>query len=233
MYNEQMEHLISAALADGVLTEKEKQILFKKAESMGIDLDEFEMVLDARLFELKKQESLPSSAPKSNKYGDIRKCSACGAMLQSFQTVCPDCGHEVLNIDANTSITKLFKMLDEVEAQRKEGGLKSVVTGFLAQGFQMGFGDKTTQRKIDIITNFPIPTTKEDILEFLSLAVPNAKKTGNFFNRNDPENVSHNIFVPAWKSKCEQIIMKARFSMKNDHETLAEINEYAKILKIK
>ena len=29
MYNEQIEALISAALADGVLTEKEKQILFK------------------------------------------------------------------------------------------------------------------------------------------------------------------------------------------------------------
>ena len=42
MYNEQIEVLISAALADGVLTEKEKQILFKKAESMGIALDEFE-----------------------------------------------------------------------------------------------------------------------------------------------------------------------------------------------
>lgn len=57
MYNEKMESLISAALADGVLTEKEKQILFKKAESMGIDLDEFEMVLDARLVELKKKEA--------------------------------------------------------------------------------------------------------------------------------------------------------------------------------
>ena len=57
MYNEQIEALISAALADGVLTEKEKQILFKKAESMGIDLDEFEMILDARLVELKKKEA--------------------------------------------------------------------------------------------------------------------------------------------------------------------------------
>ena len=47
MYNEQIEQLISVALADGTLTEKEKQILFKKAQSMRIDLDEFEMVLDA------------------------------------------------------------------------------------------------------------------------------------------------------------------------------------------
>ena len=31
MYNEQLEKLIDYALADGELTEKEKQVLFKKA----------------------------------------------------------------------------------------------------------------------------------------------------------------------------------------------------------
>ena len=45
IYNNQLEALIEAALADGVLTEKEKQILFKKAQMQGIDLDEFEMAL--------------------------------------------------------------------------------------------------------------------------------------------------------------------------------------------
>ena len=53
MYNEQLENLINRALSDGELTEKEKQILFKKAEAAGIDLDEFEMVLDAKLYEKK------------------------------------------------------------------------------------------------------------------------------------------------------------------------------------
>lgn len=56
MYSEELEYLIDAALADGVLTEKEKQILFKRAQAMGIDLDEFEMVLDARLVKMKKTE---------------------------------------------------------------------------------------------------------------------------------------------------------------------------------
>ena len=35
MYNEKLEELIDAALADGVLTEKEKQVLFKKAQESG------------------------------------------------------------------------------------------------------------------------------------------------------------------------------------------------------
>ena len=41
MYNEQLETLIDAALADGVITEKEKQLLFRKAQSLRIELDEY------------------------------------------------------------------------------------------------------------------------------------------------------------------------------------------------
>ena len=33
MYNEKIETLLNAALADGNITEKEKQILFKKADA--------------------------------------------------------------------------------------------------------------------------------------------------------------------------------------------------------
>jgi hypothetical protein len=113
MYNEQIENLINLALADGELTEKEKQILFKKAESFGVDLDEFEMVLDAKLAERKKSmpSSTTTSAPKSEKFGDVRKCPACGAMLQSFQTKCDDCGHEYTSVQAVGSAQKLFDLL--------------------------------------------------------------------------------------------------------------------------
>lgn len=63
MYNEKLESLICAALADGVLTEKEKQVLFKKAEVMGIDLDEFEMVLEGRLAKLQKEMAAKAPQP--------------------------------------------------------------------------------------------------------------------------------------------------------------------------
>lgn len=63
MYNEKLEALISAALADGVLTEKEKQVLFKKAEAMGIDLDEFEMVLEGRLAKCQKEKAEKEPQP--------------------------------------------------------------------------------------------------------------------------------------------------------------------------
>ena len=57
MYNEELERLIEFAFADGQLTDKEKQVLIKKAVTYGIDADEFEMVLDARFFEMQKLKS--------------------------------------------------------------------------------------------------------------------------------------------------------------------------------
>lgn len=105
---------------------------------------------------------------------------------------------------------------------------------FYAQSFSVMTGpSKVDKKKMEIISHFPIPTTKNDILEFLSLAVPKAKQKGNFFTKNSPENKAHNDFVPVWKTKCEQIIMKAKFSMKEDKEALEEIMQYAKELGIK
>jgi hypothetical protein len=236
MYNEQIENLINLALADGELTEKEKQILFKKAEAAGIDLDEFEMVLDAKLFE--KQQTVKAAAPsvaapKSDKFGDVKKCPACGAIAQSFQTKCSDCGHEFSNIGANVSIGKLFEMLNACENERKEesNSITGAFGSLMAKG--LGQGDKVTEKKKSIISGFPIPNTKDDILEFLSTAIPNAKQKGNFLTKQQPENKSHNDLAPTWLSKCEQIIMKAKFSMKEDKKTLEEIMQYAKELGIK
>lgn len=56
MYNEELERLINAAMADGKITDSEKSALRKKATSLGVDLDEFDLELNARLLELQKEK---------------------------------------------------------------------------------------------------------------------------------------------------------------------------------
>lgn len=225
IYGNYMEHLIDMALADGELTEKEKQVLFKKAEANGIDLDEFEMVLDARLYEKQKatqavQSTTQGAAPKSEKYGDVRKCPSCGAIVESFTTRCPDCGHEFSNIGTVSSFNLLSSKLEALENQKK-GTLWGAIKD-----------ESIDKQKVSLINGFPVPTTKEDILEFVSMAAPLAKPATKlmFFSGLDVQQYS---IAKAWKSKCEQVIMKARFSMKEDKSTLAEIEKYAQELKIK
>jgi ankyrin repeat protein len=47
--NIELEKLIDLAIADGTLTDKKKQVLEKKRQELGVDLDEFELVVEAKL----------------------------------------------------------------------------------------------------------------------------------------------------------------------------------------
>lgn len=259
MYNEQIEKLIELALADGELTEKEKQVLFKKAEAAGIDLDEFEMVLDARLYE-KTQNKTPSpvAAPKSDKYGDVKKCPSCGTIVQSFSGKCSDCGYEFRDIQSDVTINKLFDALMEADNipmdEYKESSLNKMIvnnsgksSGIIGQQLSRSseilakadeqkreaehfkrHKEKIISKKIQIISNFPVPNSKEPLLEFLTLGISKATptKTGfiGLFTKTDADK-EHNALVPAWKSKIEQVVMKAKMSLKEDKALLADIDK--------
>ncbi len=222
MYNEKLEALITAALADGVLTEKEKQILFKKAEAMGIDLDEFEMVLDARLVELKKKEaranqqyllemekakSAQPSAPKSEKYGDVRKCPACGAIVPSIAAICPECGQEFTNIKANSTAKMLMLKIDEIQAQSSvaQRGLNASDEK-TAREEKSAIEHQVENRTIQAISNFPIPNTKEDLIEFMTLCLSNS----------EADNFNVSKIGKAWQNKFEQLTAKARILIPNN-----------------
>lgn len=251
MYNEKIETLISAALADGVLTEKEKQILFKRAEAEGIDLDEFEMILDARLIELgNKKENISKSAPKSNKFGDVRKCPTCGAILQSFQTKCDECGHEIINAGSVQSASKLFDMLQAVELRKSQalsahdmeknkrleqlsnkhnsdGSLVKIFGGRDRKEIQdeeredlirelnrdaNNIEIKAREEKASIIKNFPVPNTKEDLLELLAMATSSAYDNDGVIGREEE----------VWIQKVDQIYQKIIVCSKNDKSLLEQ-----------
>lgn len=233
LYDPALERLIEMAIADGELTDKERAVLFKRAEAMGVDLDEFEMVLEARLYEKGQQmaaQTAAAPAPTSNKHGGIKKCPACGAVVPPFTAKCVDCGFEFNDAQANSNVERLFAMLNELEAQSQEDatGLFGGMSQAMGASFSsMMGGDKVTRRKKTLIENFPIPTTKDDILEFLTLAAPRTKTSMFNSDTNAKE------MAKAWKSKCEQIIMKAKIVLRDDKQTLEIIQEYAKELKIK
>ncbi len=62
-----IEKLIKAALVDGVVTDKERSILVKKVKEAGGDVDEFEMLLDARIYEAQQKNGKAKSEPAKPK----------------------------------------------------------------------------------------------------------------------------------------------------------------------
>jgi len=87
------------------------------------------------------------------------------------------------------------------------------------------------KRKISVVSAFPVPNSKADILEFMIMAVAEGgKKIGGFFSNMSDEEKS---YIKTWRAKSEQVVGKARFSLKDDKKLLDEINEYARKLEIK
>jgi len=119
MLTPELEQLIQYALEDGELTEKERSVLMRKAQEAGIDLDEFEMILNAKLHEAKKNASVAvPPKPSSSKHGEVRKCPACGAMVSAFTTKCSECGFEFTSVEAVKSANVLFEKLQALEMEK-------------------------------------------------------------------------------------------------------------------
>ena len=236
MYQEEIEKLIKYALVDGDISKKDRDILINKALKLGINQEEFEMVLDARIYQKNNLNESKSSKPdRSSTQKETKhiKCPNCQANIDPYVTSCEYCGYNVLERKSNSSIQSLFKLLNEAEEKRKNDP-NSIFSSFrklFSESFSHITGpNRVDRKKMEIISSFPIPTTKHDLLDFLTLAYPKAQTVGNFFTKNTNENKLHNQFALVWKNKCEQIIMKAKFSMKDDKETLNQVLFYAKKL---
>lgn len=243
--NAQLEKLIDLALADGVLTEKEKQVLYKKAKELNVDQDEFEMVLQAKIYLASKsftQQSPPevNDIKTSQKEGSVRKCPACGSAVNAFHTRCEDCGHEFRNISNARVVDELMRRLEEAEQEALISKPKRDYVGSFqrlldSEEYKTG---RIMDAKSKVISAFPVPNTKEDFLEILSLALSQvtAVKVTRFEKLLGTTSGSQNYRIryhQAWKALSEKIIVKSRFSMRNDEGTLREIERYARQLGIK
>ena len=106
-------------------------------------------------------------------------CTNCGKELSSFTVVCPACGCEVQGRQAADSVRKFY--VDITHAQ-------------------------TTKEKADLIKNYPIPNTKEDIFEFMMAA------SSNVLREEEKE------IYEAWLIKLEQTYQKAEILFSGDSE---------------
>lgn len=202
----EIEKLIDLALADGQVTEKERNVILKKASELGVDIDEVEMILDAQLHQF------VANKPKDKeKVGNIKTCPACGAGFKSMEINCVECGHEFSNIKANMTILDLISKIEEIEIQKDSiiTNLKRTDKFIESQNFE--------ERKHELIRNYPVPNTKDDILEFLTYSTSKITYRRGFDN--------------PWSVKADEIIMKSRLLFKNDKLMLDTLNKYEKEIK--
>ena len=136
---------------------------------------------------------------KSVYEGELHKCPNCGEVLGSFTAICPSCGYELRGAKAVNSVKNFAEQIEAASS---------------------------VEKKIDIIKTFAIPNTKEDVQEFLILALCSIDMDSY---SSSEEHSAAVLLSNAWISKFDQAYEKAKKLFKDSSE-LKEIdalyNEY-------
>lgn len=151
--------------------------------------------------------------------GKIHKCPNCGAILQSFTSACPFCGYELRDLNASSSLNKFSIGLEKITSKplpefKQEYSLlkKAIGKDFKSDDAKEEFerrAEETREEEIaNYITKYPIPNSKEDLMEFMILAT----------NSINIKASSDDIVKKAWLSKMNQIMQKAKITLKNSKD---------------
>ena len=225
MFSKELEEVIEAAIADGVLTDKERAVLHKRAQVEGVDPDELDVVIDGRLAKRKKEEDWlrpePPKVAESTKVGNIMKCPNCGAPYQPGTGKCPECGHVFQNVgvvssaqnfaDGLQKIMNKWTPIIEKAAKRERYDLNGKKIS------DKVYDSKRAQKDeiINYITNFPIPSAKTDLLEFIT-------------TMSARRNSSDMRFEEAYRAKLKEAVNKAKIYYADDPQLKPLIDRYTK-----
>lgn len=257
MFSKELENLIQATLEDGVLEDYERAALVKRATAEGVDLTELEIYINSILQKRKKEHDLAENGKqekidqkKKEEFG--RVCPNCGRQIPPMTVKCV-CGYEITTpSNSVSSVQILSKKLSEITLTESEE--KEIEEADPAE--KKGLREKFfADKKIDIISTFPVPNTKEDIIEFLALSVAGANKRLGFLDIkiNCYKMVAiAGIIIPffgwllgaffimsksfaeekmknAWREKFDQVMSKGR-SLRGDAEFTQQLDYYESIL---
>ena len=114
IFPEELNILIQQYLTDGVLTDKERQVILKKAEGMGLDRDEVDLYLDAEVQKIDQQTDAIVCKSKG------KACPYCGAPIPQLADKCPECG-QFVTPEASEELKEILNQLEDALVDLKAG----------------------------------------------------------------------------------------------------------------
>ena len=151
--------------------------------------------------------------------GNIHKCPNCGEVIKSFVTICPSCGFEFRDTKSSNAVKEFADKLEHLQSQKKAPSTISSV----AKSFGIGKSDNTEEQILNMIRNFTVPNTKEDVFEFMILASSNinisaisAEHSSDAGANSIEELNAMKARSDAWQSKMEQVYQKANIAFGSD-----------------
>lgn len=150
-------------------------------------------------------------AEEPRQKAEANRCPQCGEPLPAFTLRCPTCGFEPREKKPLSSISDLSRRLDEIEADRPKYKVYKKKKDQHEANLVVSPVD---QRKVTLIQSFPIPSSKEDLVEFVLLSSTNVNPKA--FAETANASASERALSRAWYSKMCQAYEKSQLVLKDD-----------------
>lgn len=177
MFSNELENLIQATLEDGVLEDYEKAALVRRAQAEGVDLAELEIYINS-ILQRRQKEMENEKKAKFEKHAQEKRealgqvCPNCGKQVPPMTLKC-ECGFEFTKGKSVSSVQLLFEKIEQIQS--------TPMKDMDADSDEYKAEKQARNNMIrETISLFPVPNTKEDIIEFLSLSASKSKQKGGF-----------------------------------------------------
>lgn len=224
----ELENLLAIALKDGSLSDKEREILFRKAEKLDVDMDEFEMELEGRLSE--KNESSISGLKAQFKGERIPYFTDLLAKLQLIDDEIANIRTTISSKVEGTVNNVIDTLLDNNPVQYGVDAVKSIFGGTTSQEKKAIAKENEEnhrinlliKKKVTIVSSYPLSHEIADSLEFVTLCISNFKTIENKYEEDEIYDSELELMY-AWKNKAEQIISNLKLlDLSDDLKTKIE-----------
>lgn len=186
MFSDELEMLIDAAIADGVITDKERAVLHKRALAEGVDTDELDLIIDARIAKAQNKAKAQTSQEieakpdvKFNKRSENEK-SPSKDLSDKIERLIKSAERDISDLFDRESYPGRF---DNERSEIKERRDKDIIT---------------------TIESFPIPENPEDMFDLMVFLKPKSEgQTSYKYSQEQKE-------IDAFKSKYHACFLKAK-----------------------
>lgn len=211
MYNEEMERLINAALADRTITDSERRALEKKAENYGIDLTEFNNELDNRLLNILIDDAMAGGKLTDRKRRELEKqAKLLGLDLDVFNLEL-DARMQDFNATKNKNATDALADAKAYIAEFREKLETTEVYSPTGKYGKNELDQRKTRDKKEELVLMEKPSTPERLNEFLLflMEINNTNKISSLLNSAD-KNTLESPVLKETICKCKEMIGKRK-----------------------
>jgi DNA-directed RNA polymerase subunit RPC12/RpoP len=185
--SESLDKKIQMIIEEGEISDDDRLYIHECANEEGVSERDVDFYMNRLIKQKQKQKGIVEKEveyekKKKEAIGNI--CPKCGKQIPPMSIACPYCGTQVVSKKGVSSAQELLDKIQSIKSSSVQNGFDvgnpvGSIIGLVSKKDSEEDRDKKVR---EAIVMYPVPNTKEDIIEFLAIAAGQLKQKVKLFD---------------------------------------------------